>query len=213
MPSFWDQLQQQVLGDSDLFDDEQVEPPPMREAAALPNEIAASQAGLSEMYKSQAPKPNTEAFVMRLPNSPGGVNDFWRKIAGIESGGVKNPYEAQNPKSSAAGKYQFIWSEWSDNVAKFAGRPVSKEEFLASPKLQESFASHYNDTVLEPEATKLEKQVGRALKARGADNHDKVKALIHFLGQGDTKLWARTGEVPERISKNNIKVKDYISRF
>jgi hypothetical protein len=213
MPSFWDQLQKQVLGDSNLFDDEGVEPPPMAEAAAFPNEIAASQSGLSSMYQNQQPTPKSEALVMKLPDSPGGVNDFWRKIAGIESGGIKNPYAAQNPSSSAAGKYQFIWSEWSDNVAKFAGRPVSKEEFLANPKLQESFASHYNDNVLEPEATKLEKQVGRALKARGADNHDKVKALIHFLGQGDTKQWARTGEVPERVSKNNINVKDYISRF
>lgn len=68
-----------------------------------------------------------------------------QNIAKIESGGFKDPYTAlgaHNPKMGyAVGKYQVMESNigpWTKDVF---GRPMTTEEFLASPQAQEAVAT------------------------------------------------------------------------
>jgi hypothetical protein len=134
----------------------------------------------------------------------------FRGLAGIESQHLKNPYAAWNKESNALGKYQFVWSWWGNKIQDFAKRPVTMKEFINDPDLQERYAAHYYNNVLIPEAQKLQKRHGDKLKAWGYEHPADAKALIHFLGYNDTVLWLRTGQLPERIAKNNVTVAKYL---
>jgi len=123
------------------------------------------------------------------------VDRFFYGIAGVETGGTSSPYEALNPESSATGKYQFLWSQWGKKIGEFAGRPVTQQEFLKDPQLQDSFAKHYYYDVLEPEASTLMRQYGPELKKHGVNTLNDTRALIHFQGYNGAAQWAKTGNV------------------
>lgn len=137
---------------------------------------------------------------------------FFSGIHKSETGHLSNPYTAENPDSSAVGKYQFLWNQWGNQVSKFAGKPVSKEEYKNNPQLQEEFARHYYDKELGPQAHRLLKQYKQDLKAQGVTSLDEAKALIHFLGYPLASQWAQTGTLPESVAQKNLAVSDYLQK-
>jgi hypothetical protein len=142
--------------------------------------------------------------------SPHEKTRFFQGIAAVESKGQADPYAATNPNSSAVGKYQFLWSKWGNQIQNFAKRPLTKQEFAKDKDLQEKFAEYYHDTVLIPEANKLEQRYGKYLAARGATRPSDARALIHFLGYNNAATWALTGQLPEEVQKDNVTVRKYL---
>jgi hypothetical protein len=172
------------------------------------------------MPKPAAPKfgvpsvvvsPDEDEVLATIPmRSPHEKTRFFQGIAAIESAGQADPYAATNPSSSAVGKYQFLWSKWGNQIQNFAKRPLSKQEFAKDKELQEKFAEYYHDTVLIPEANKLEQRYGKYLVARGATKPSDARALIHFLGYRNAATWALTGELPDEVQKDNVTVRKYL---
>jgi hypothetical protein len=159
--------------------------------------------------KYQALKPP----VLNLPKSSvidGSREAVLRSLAKVESAGN---YSAKNPASSAVGKYQFLWSKWGPKVEAYAGRPVSVEEFVKNPKLQEDFARNYYDTVLVKESSNLFQKNRDALRGRGVTSQQEAMALVHFLGYGNAENWARTGTIPSEAKKGNVSVDEYLTKF
>lgn len=133
---------------------------------------------------------------------------FKESIGQTESKGTGG-YKAKNPKSSAVGKYQFLWNTWKDRIKQFSGNPnLTEEDFKNDPALQDSFMEHYDKTVLEPEAVKLQKRHGSKFKNRGIQDIDDAKALLHYQGYGGARHFLTTGEAlnPE----NNKPIKEYL---
>ena len=138
------------------------------------------------------------------------ADSFFKGIAAIESANLANPYAAQNPNSSAVGKYQFLWSIWGDNIAKFASKPVTREDFLQNPKLQEDFARHYYHNILTKEADDLQKEFSDNLVERNLQDPDDIKSLLHFIGKKNVTQYLLTGDIPESIKENNVSVSKYL---
>lgn len=134
----------------------------------------------------------------------------YRGLAQIESGNLKNPYAAWNKKTNALGKYQFVWSEWGNKIQNFAKRPVTMQEFINDPDLQEQYAAHYYKNSLLPDAEKLQRRHGDRLKAWGYEHPADAKALIHFLGYNNAVNWLQTGQLPAYIKKDNVTVRKYL---
>lgn len=131
-------------------------------------------------------------------------------IADVESKGTGG-YAAKNPKSSASGKYQFMWSQWGDKIRDFAKNPnLTEEEFRANPELQENYARHYVNTVLTPEAKKLQSKYGSRLKKRNVMDLEDAQTLIHFQGYPNSSQYVKTGKTANL--QNNKSVPEYISK-
>lgn len=143
---------------------------------------------------------------------PRDMDSFFRGIGGVESGAEKDPYKAQNPKSSAVGKYQFLWGTWGSEIAKFARKPLTKEDFKNDPDLQENFARHYYKQVLIPQAAELEEKYGHRLDALGATDVDDAKRLIHYLGPKGAEYWARTGDLLPKQKEDNMEPLAYLRK-
>jgi len=71
-------------------------------------------------------------------NSNNVIDTLSRNIAGIESGGWKNPYEALNPTTHAIGKYQVMPSNVAGWTQAALGHSMTPDEFKASPEAQEA---------------------------------------------------------------------------
>lgn len=71
-------------------------------------------------------------------NSNNVIDTLSRNIAGIESGGFKNPYEALNPTTNAIGKYQVLPSNVPGWTQAALGKSMTPDEFKASPSAQEA---------------------------------------------------------------------------
>lgn len=139
-------------------------------------------------------------------------------IPGIESSGNKNPYSAQNPDSSAAGKYQFLKS-WLPKIQSFAkenGMPVPKdmEEFKSVPDLQDSFFRFYSETELYPQA--------KAILSKGNPENltiEETASLIHLRGYGNAEKEITTGKFAPATKKgvdgakyDNVSSLDYLKK-
>lgn len=114
-------------------------------------------------------------------------------------------YKAINPKSSATGKYQFLFNTWKNEIGKVTG-VRSREEFRNSPEAQEKFFDYYLNRHLEPGVKKLAAEG----QARGFDE-TQVGRLIHFLGQAGAKKALREGNFDEKIP-NNLTINQYLRR-
>jgi hypothetical protein len=180
--------------------------------AKEPPKVAPPKIPAPKLELSEKPwEPPAEAFEVSTPmRSPHEKTRFFQGIAAIESKGQADPYAAMNPNSSAVGKYQFLWSKWGNQIQNFAKRPLTKQEFAKDKELQEKFAEYYHDTVLIPEANKLEQRYGKYLVARGATKPSDARALIHFLGYRNAATWALTGELPDEVQKDNVTVRKYL---
>ena len=71
-------------------------------------------------------------------NSNNVIDTLSRNIAGIESGGQKNPYDALNPDTHAIGKYQVMPSNVPGWTQAATGQSMTPDEFKASPSAQEA---------------------------------------------------------------------------
>jgi hypothetical protein len=71
-------------------------------------------------------------------NTSATIDTLGRNIAGIESGGWKNPYEALNPTTHAIGKYQVMPSNVPGWTQAALGQTMTPDEFRANPQAQEA---------------------------------------------------------------------------
>lgn len=129
-------------------------------------------------------------------------------IASQESKGTGG-YKAKNPKSSAVGKYQFLWKQWGNKIKQFSGNPnLTEDDFKNDPQLQDAFMEDYRQKVLIPESEKLQKRHGDKFKERGIETLEDAQTLIHFQGYPGAAYFLKTGE--SKFPENNKPVSDYI---
>ncbi len=133
-----------------------------------------------------AGSPAPPAGTTTLNSNEGVIDALSRNIAGIESGGFKNPYEAVNPKSGALGKYQVMPNNVPGWTLAALGKEMTPAEFAASPEAQEKV---FRD------------QMGRSLQLYGP----KDAASIWFTGK---PYAVAGGNVDDGITKNS----DYVAR-
>lgn len=141
-----------------------------------------------------------------------GAKDLKAQIAKVESDGMGG-YSADNPTSSAVGKYQFVWSLWGPEIAKFTGIK-DPETFKKNPQAQEKFFDYYQKTTLEPQLQTVKKefpdsgltdiQIMKLLHFRGLGKKDKSdKGLRALLSQG---------KLGSKLESNNLTAKEYLKR-
>lgn len=98
----------------------------------------------------------------------------------------RNNYKAQSKKSSAAGKYQFMWSLHKNDIEQITGIKT-KEEFLNNPKAQESYFDYWDANVLTPNAKRIKEELGID------EPLDAIKARIHFAGPKGAYRYYKSG--------------------
>lgn len=159
---------------------------------------------LQKHSKELASTLSTSQAKASTSDSPN-VEDFKNKLGQIESGGR---YDIVNPHTPATGKYQFMWNLWANPISEFAGRSVSQQEFLNSPKLQEQFMTYYTKNNLIPSASRLKRKYPEATSKL---TFNQLMGLVHFKGEGDgAKILA--GQ-PDPTTQYNSSVQDYLSRL
>lgn len=132
---------------------------------------------------------------------------FKRAIAFVESSGGQN---LDNPNSSAAGKYHFLY-RYLKSVPEMKG--VSKREFINSPDLQEKIMDMAIDGTLKG----FPSYEGKARSLKGSyDTNlrlDEIAALTHFLGSGGVEKFLSQGANYEVPGDSNADVTTYLTRF
>jgi|GEM_PF-6510514 len=134
----------------------------------------------------------------------GGINlaKIKADIAQVESRGR---YNATSKKSTAAGKYQFIWSQWGKQIAQLTG-VKSKQQFLANPQAQEDFMDHYLVNQVLPRV-KILRQEGLGNNLSDSD----LAKIIHLEGYAGAKRKLASGQL-NVASKNNLSPLQYLKR-
>ena len=132
---------------------------------------------------------------------------FKKAIAQIESQGGKL---LDNPNSSAAGRYHFLYRYIKDAPLL---KGVSKREFINSPDLQEKVMDMAIDGTL-PGFPSYEKNSYK-LKAKYNTNlrHDEIAALTHFLGVGGVEKYLSGPDNFKVPGQTNATVSQYVDRF
>jgi hypothetical protein len=146
--------------------------------------------------------------------------------AGLSAAESNGDYTAQNPTSTAAGKYQFTnyWMKAggsSKSITAFAKRsqgvyevPTSLEDFKKNPDLQEAYFDFYSREVLWKDAKSLS-------KGDNPLNLDMVSlgAAIHYQGYPSARKQVRSGKLNKATvagvdgaQNNNQGVADYIEK-
>jgi hypothetical protein len=95
--------------------------------------------GASPAVAPAAAAVNSANGTGKVANTSSGdvIDALGRNIAGIESGGAKDPYSITNPKSGAIGKYQVMPHNVPGWTLAATGKEMTPEEFQASPDAQE----------------------------------------------------------------------------
>jgi hypothetical protein len=154
----------------------------------------------------------TQSRMPTMPNYeeqgsiPDQIERFKQGIAAVETPGFKNPYTAQNPNSSASGKYQFIkgtlkavYNNFGYN-AMFQNFDAFHAAYKATPKLQEDVMTKYSKDLLNTYKNPMAAAV--AFFAGGA------KAKAYLEGKLDTKVSPTAGtKVP------NATYAAYLNKF
>lgn len=131
-------------------------------------------------------------------------------IGSVESRGTGS-YRAKNPKSSAVGKHQIMFSQWKDKIRQFSGNPnLTEEDFINDPELQEKFMQYFEQTVLNPDANKLKKRHATRLKARKLTDDDDIKTLLHYQGYPGAVHYLKTGE--SKWPEGNAPIEEYLEK-
>lgn len=150
-------------------------------------------------FKESLEKSRYKTRVSSFRNSNNSIGSFTDDIVKKESGGN---YQATNPNSSAAGKYQFLWNTWRDEIAQFTG-VKSKQDFLNNPEAQDRF---YNEYYLPNELLPAVKR----LKSKGFNlDTDTLAKLVHFRGEKGAYDYL-TGKVGDKPESYNMSISKYI---
>jgi len=140
------------------------------------------------------------------PNKTGGMDDWKKSIAGIESAGHNNPYGVLGPLvkgDQAHGKYQVMGANIPSWTQSAIGRAMTPAEFLADPAAQEKvFEKIFGDYVKKygsPEAA------ARAWFAgEGGMNNRGAKDVLGTSVQGySDKFNAGMGQPKLKVEINN----------
>jgi hypothetical protein len=131
-------------------------------------------------------------------DTPGNLG---KSIASRESQGK---YNATNKHSSATGKYQFLWSAWGDSIKKVTG-VKDRQEFLNSPKAQDSYYAWYEKNYLMPVVEKL-----KPYNKTGLSDQELAR-LIHYRGATGAKKYLQ-GQLADQPEKYNIPISKYIAQ-
>ena len=99
---------------------------------------ATSSSALSPAPTQSTPGTTINSTAAQPPNTSAIIDTLSRNIAGIESGGWKNPYEALNPTTHAIGKYQVMPSNVPGWTQAALGQAMTPDEFRANPQAQEA---------------------------------------------------------------------------
>jgi len=144
---------------------------------------------MNQQQQQQAPIEDDNPPVVtgaKFESSP----DFKELIAAKESGGNYRALPLRNGHlvSSAAGKYQFLWSQHKEWISKLTG-VTSKEDFLNSPEAQEKAFDYWDANTLTPAAIKIKNELGVN------DSLDKIKTKVHFSGPQGAYNFYKTGKL------------------
>lgn len=149
-------------------------------------------------FSGMGMKPPGGQGMEMLENTGGSDDDFTKDIVHHESRGN---YKAQNPNSSAAGKYQFLWNTWGGKIKSVTG-VSSKKEFLNNPEAQDAFYGWYVENEMKPAVSRLKRYNKKGL------SDAQLSKLYHFKGEGGAKQWLTTGV--DATAKNNENIPSYI---
>ena len=191
-------------------------PEEQAELQALDVEFAAQPKALvAPVPKSSLVMPETDQDVLP-PQTDDLEMEAW--IAGIgraETRGIKKPYAARNPQSSAVGRMQFIWSFWGKpggHLKTWAeNEDITLDEFANNPQLQEDYTRFYFKDQIVPQANRLAQRHAAVLKARGIQDIDDIRALVHFRGMDEADQFLRTGIPPKDGKAANKSIADYLA--
>ena len=99
------------------------------------SDTPAANANAAANTTANAPSQSAQGTTL---NSNNVIDTLSKNIAGIESGGYKNPYDALNPDTHAIGKYQVMPSNVPGWTQAALGQSMTPDEFKASPSAQEA---------------------------------------------------------------------------
>ena len=146
-----------------------------------------------------------------METPPGFKQFFAAFMARMKYSESKNgDYEAENPTSSAVGKYQFLWNTWSPKIKAYAKKQgfgdVDKEAFKKNPELQDAFFENYAKDTIYPKAVSLAK----AENKRNLDV-DEIGQLLHMNNNGKhVKTYLAGGEF--NVGGKNLAPKEYLEK-
>ena len=131
---------------------------------------------------------------------------FKHAIGMIESSGGKY---LDNPTSSAAGKYHFLYKSIKDDPLM---KGVSKREFINRPELQEQIMDKALSGKLKGYA--YGNDYAKGLMSKYNTNHsvDELTALVHFLGPGNTRKYLKD-PTNFKAPGTNASPQEYVNRF
>lgn len=128
------------------------------------------------------------------------LEKFKQGISNIESRGN---YQAENPNSSAIGKYQFLWNIWKNKIKNVTGID-NKQDYLDNPDAQEQFMDY---VILHDYIN----AVNKLKKEPGAEKYtdDQLMAMIHFQGLGGARTYLKTGNIAN--ASHNVTMDKYLN--
>lgn len=124
-------------------------------------------------------------------------------IFASESKHEKKPYKANNPKSSAIGKYQFLWNSRKDKIENITNIKT-EEEYINNPEKQELFMDYVIENIYLTKAQEYQKEYP-------SWQIPEIIMLIHFKGEKGALDWIKNKE--DKTMANNISIEKYINNF
>ena len=134
---------------------------------------------------------------------------FRRAMFGSES---SSNYGETGSDSGHYGGYQFGDARLSE-FADFLGRPVSREEFISSPRLQEQAMDWHEADILDYiEKKDLGKYLGSTIKGTKI-TEGSVLAMAHLGGRAGMATYLRSDGKIDKQDKYKTRMSDYARKF
>ena len=149
--------------------------------------------------------PDYKKLMESAKNYESTTNNFKETIASIESAS-SGLYNAYNPHTGAAGKYQFLPSYHKDVVRQLFG--ASWNEFKRSPELQERYMDYWTNVTLKPQARQLKQEFPNS-----GLSESQLMALVHFKGAGGARKELSNPALLNKATSTNISSISYLNRF
>ena len=134
---------------------------------------------------------------------------FRRAMFGSESSG---DYGETGSDSGHYGGYQFGDARLSE-FADFLGRPVSREEFISSPRMQEQAMDWHESDILDYiEKKDLGKYLGSTIKGTKI-TEGSLLAMAHLGGRAGMATYLRSDGEIDKQDKYKTRMSDYARKF